>query len=406
MLHVKTPEEALTIIRETFSTHKAEHLCLPIEQSYGYILAQDIKADEYVPPFNRSTVDGYAVLAADTFGCSESIPAILTYDGEIHMGETVTKTLKPGTCIYVPTGGQLPEGADAMVMIEYAEDFQDGMIYIQKSAAPGQSIIFKGDDTIPGRLLVPAGREVDARIAGTLAAAGISSVPVFSPLRIGIISTGDELVPPGQTPVGSQIRDVNTYTLIGAVRDAGAVPVTYGIIPDRYDDLAAAARKAAKECDMILISGGSSVGAKDATSLVLENLSDNGLLFHGISIKPGKPTILAGILGKPAFGLPGHPVAVYFIFHLFVRAAIAALTNTVFSDMTIDAVLDTNVPSNGGREECLPVHIHSGSDGHIATPIFGKSGLMTILSRDDGYIRIPRNQEGYKKDAGVKIHLF
>lgn len=322
------------------------------------------------------------------------------------MGETVTKTLKPGTCIYVPTGGQLPEGADAMVMIEYAEDFQDGMIYIQKSAAPGQSIIFKGDDTTPGRLLVPAGREVDARVAGTLAAAGISSVPVFSPLRIGIISTGDELVPPGQTPVGSQIRDVNTYTLIGAVRDAGAVPVTYGIIPDRYDDLEAAARKAAKECDMILISGGSSVGAKDATSLVLENLSDNGLLFHGISIKPGKPTILAGILGKPAFGLPGHPVAVYFIFHLFVRAAIAALTNTVFSDMTIDAVLDTNVPSNGGREECLPVHIHSGPDGHIATPIFGKSGLMTILSRADGYIRIPRNQEGYKKDAGVKIHLF
>ena len=309
MLNVLAPEEARELIRKEFSGNvKTEQV--PLDKAFGRVLAEDICAREYVPDFDRSTVDGYAVRASDTFGCSESLPALLTRAGEVLMGQKPSVSVNAGSCAAIPTGGALPEGADSVVMVEYTEDYGDGTIGILKSAVPGNNLIFRGDDVYPGKQVIAAGKRLGAGDIGALAAMGITEVSVACRLKAGIISTGDELVTADTVPGPGQIRDVNSNMLSAILEGAGAEPVCFGIIKDKDELLRDCLEKAAEECDIVLISGGSSVGEKDAAVRVIA--SEGGILFHGIAMKPGKPTILGKVNGKPVFGLPGHPAAAYF----------------------------------------------------------------------------------------------
>ncbi|MBQ8857691.1 MAG: molybdopterin molybdotransferase MoeA [Lachnospiraceae bacterium] len=404
MLSVKTPEEVFLIIKQEFEMLESVKEFVSIEEANGRILAEDLCATEYVPSFNRSTVDGFAVYAADTFGCSDSIPAILENTKEILMGAEADFKLQKGFCAPIPTGGQLPEGADAVQMIEYSEDYGDGTTGILKPVAPGNNVILKGDDVYPGKKVLLSGRKLNAQDIGALAALGIVSVPVKKKLKVAILSTGDELVPPTEAPKPGQVRDVNSALLTALIAQSGAIPVSFGIIPDQEALLDAAVKKASAECDIVLISGGSSVGAKDATCRIIE--SQGEILFHGIAMKPGKPTIFGKITDKPVIGLPGHPVAAFFITHLFIRPLMAKLTGQTLRKFQATAILAESVEANHGRAQYNGVFLEKQEGKLIAHPIRGKSGLITTLAGSDGYICIPRDCEGLPAGASVQVTLY
>ncbi len=403
MLTVKTPEEALAVIREAFPPRPRPE-AVGLEEASGRVLFAPVTASEYVPGFDRSTVDGYAVRSADTFGCSDAIPAILTLRGEIAMGEGAGAALDPGCCVAVPTGGAIPAGADAAVMIEYTEDYGDGTIGVCKSAAPGANLIFRGDDVRPGQTVLPAGRRLTAQDVGALAAMGVTEVPVCAKPVVGILSTGDELVPAEAVPAEGQVRDVNSAMLRALAQSAGAKAVCYGILRDDEDLLGNTLDRALAECDVVLISGGSSVGVKDAACRVLAARGD--ILFHGIAMKPGKPAILGSVGGKPVFGLPGHPVAAFFVSQLFVRPLLDRLQGREPRSYAVPAVLTEAVSANHGRAQYMGVFLSEENGVRYARPIRGKSGLITTLAGSDGWFCIPRDCEGMAAGATVDVFLY
>ena len=400
MLTVKTPEEALALLETAFPP-RPEREEVPLGEARGRVLFGDVRAAEFVPGFDRSTVDGYAVRAADTFGCSEAIPAILTVQGEIAMGQGAGRALRPGCCAAVPTGGAIPEGADAAVMVEYTEDYGDGTVGICKSAAPGSNLIFKGDDVRPGQVVLRAGRRLGAQDIGALAAMGVGTVGVCRRPAVGILSTGDELVPVEEVPGPGQVWDVNAAMLAALVEEAGAVSVPLGILKDDEELLGRALDTALERCDVVLISGGSSVGMKDATCRVLE--SRGTVLLHGLAMKPGKPTILGRVKGKPVFGLPGHPAAAFFVARLLVRPLLLRLVGQAVRGYTVGAVLTEAVSANHGRAQYMGVFLAEEDGVWYAKPIRGKSGLITALAGSDGYFCIPRDCEGLPAGAVVQV---
>ena len=402
MLHVKTPEEVLAMIEEEFGfVGQTEQVGL--NAALGRVLAEDITATEYVPDFDRSTVDGYAVRAKDTFGCTDAIPAILPLQGEVLMGEGAEFTLNPEECVAVPTGGAVPKGADSVVMIEYTEDYGDGTIGISKSVAPGQNMIFRGDDVYPGKVVLQKGRVLSSQDIGALAAIGRIQVPVVQKLTVGVISTGDELVPPEQTPGPGQVRDVNSPVLEAILTAFGAEVKNYGIVIDDEALLSEKVHQAVAECDAVLLSGGSSVGVKDAACRIIESMGH--LLIHGIAIKPGKPTILGKAGCKPLVGLPGHPVAAYFITKLFILPLLGRLMGKEQSHYTTTARVTESISANHGRAQVHCCHLERREGRLWATPIRGKSGLITTLAGAEGYFVIDRDCEGLPQGAEVKVFV-
>lgn len=403
MLNVKTPEEVINLINGAFSPMEIPET-IEVSKALGRVLFRDVKANEYVPDFNRSTVDGYAVRSKDTFGCTDAIPAILTLQEEIRMGETASAPLKPDCCDYIPTGGALPEGADSVVMIEYSEDYMDGTIGLSKPSSPGQNVIFRGDDVYPGKVFLKKNRRLNASDIGALYAAGITTVEVYKQLCVGIVSTGDELVPPDAIPRVGEIRDVNSGMLSSLIQSFGANAINYGIIKDDEELLTKAVKNALDECDMVLISGGSSVGVKDAAARVIESFGE--LLFHGIAIKPGKPTILGNAGGKPIFGLPGHPVASYFITKLFVKRMVNRLCGQETLEYPVLAKITENISANHGRAQYQCCYLKYVDGELMAQPVRTKSGLITSLAGTDGYFCIDRDCEGLPKGAEIKVYLI
>ena len=403
MLQVKTPEEVLRLIHDKFRPVSELAESVPLTAAAGRTLSEDIIAEEYVPDFNRSTVDGYAVRAADTFGCSDAIPAILSLQGEIRMGEDAGFALLRENCAYVPTGGALPEGADCAVMLEYTEDYGDGTIGILKPGAPGMNVIFRGDDVYPGKVVLQAGRVLSAQDIGALAAVGRTAVPVQRKLKIGVISTGDELVPPGQKPLPGQVRDVNTALLSALLTEQGAEVHSYGIIVDDEDLLRKTVSRAVQECDAVLLSGGSSVGVKDASCRIIESLGE--LLLHGIALKPGKPTIMGRAGNKPLVGLPGHPVAAFVVARLFMVPLLDRLAGRERTLWSVTAELSESVGANHGRAQVNPCRLLRQDGRVLALPIRSKSGLITQLAGADGFFCIERDCEGLPKGAPVQVYL-
>lgn len=400
MLEVVDLDVARAIIEERFvlTNGAPEHVSL--EEAAGRVIGSDVVALEGVPPFDRSTVDGFAVVANDTFGCSDALPALLELAGEIDMGAAPDVACRPGACVRIPTGGQVPDGADAVVMLEYCEEYGDGTVGVAKPVAPGSNIVYANDDVKPGEVLIHAKTTLLPHHIGTLASLGLSSVEVRKRIRVGIISTGDEIVPVDQEPVASQMRDVNAPVLVAAAEACGASAVRYPIVPDDYDMLHEAVERALDECDIVLVTGGSSAGQKDNTARVLSSVGE--MLFHGVAVKPGKPTMCADVDGKPAFGLPGHPVAAYFMFLELVRPLIMPDTR----GLRMRAHLSAGVPSNHGRAELVAAKLEEMQDGTIAMPVRGKSGLISQLAGADGYFAIPRNCEGLAAGAEVEVRSF
>ena len=402
MLHVKTPEEVLALIESEFEAVAAAEQ-VPLSAAMGRCLAEDITATEYVPDFDRSTVDGYAVRARDTFGCTDSIPAILPLQAEVLMGEGAAFDLNPEECVAVPTGGALPKGADSVVMVEYTEDYGDGTIGISKSAAPGQNMIFRGDDVHPGKVILRRGRVLSSQDIGALAAIGRVQVPVVKKLTVGVISTGDELVPPEVTPGPGQVRDVNSPMLEAMLGAFGVNVINYGIVIDNETLLSEKVHMAVSECDAVLLSGGSSVGVKDAACRIIESMGE--LLLHGIAIKPGKPTILGKTGCKPLVGLPGHPVAAYFITKLFILPLLGRLMGKEQSRYTTTARVTESISANHGRAQVHCCRLESRDGVLWASPIRGKSGLITTLAGAEGYFVIDRDCEGLPQGAEVQVTI-
>lgn len=400
MLEVKDLNEVIDIIKDEFDLHTPFNETISIDNAIGRVLDETIVSNEDIPGFNRSTVDGYAVKSSDLFGCSESIPSILQLAGNVSMGEVSEFNLVNGQCVYIPTGGQLPKGKDSVVMLEYCEDFRDGTIGIYKSTAPGQNIIFSGDDVKKGQIVMQKGRLLTCKEIGILAAMGYSSIKVIKPPKVGVISSGDELISFNQEVKGSQIRDVNGPMISSALKSLGCDVVFMGIIPDSYELLKEVVIQGTDECDMLIITGGTSVGEKDVMPKIIRDLGK--LLVHGIAIKPGKPTAIGKVNEKPVFALPGHPVAAYFMFKLLIEKSIYILKKEIMPEKLAIGYLNCAVASNHGREECIAVSYNEKE----VTPILGKSGLISRLIKADGFIMIKRDSEGYDKGKEVTVHLF
>lgn len=403
MLEVISSEMAKQIIM-SFNTENRNTEKIPLASAVGRISAREVLSGENIPPFDRSTVDGFALKAKDTFGCSESIPAVLENKGKILMGENETRTINDGEAMAVPTGGKLPENADAVAMIEFCEDMGDEFCYVLKPLAPKENVISKGDDIKENQIILKKNQTIKISDIGILAATGKSKIEVYKKIAVGIISTGDEIVPCSEKPIGTQMRDVNSFLLCCAVNKTGCEGKTYPVVPDDKNMLLSAVKKAVKECDVVLLSGGSSVGEKDSAFFVLDALGE--IQFHGIAIKPGKPTLFSLVENKPVFGLPGHPLAAYFVFHIFCSPLLYKMSGKENVQNTVSAVVSSNIPSNHGREEIVAVSLRNENGVSFADIVPSKSGLVSVLSKADGYIIIPRDKEGMKKGEKIAVCLF
>ncbi|ACX52055.1 molybdenum cofactor synthesis domain protein [Ammonifex degensii KC4] len=371
-------------------------------EALGRILAQDLAAREDVPGFDRSTVDGYAVRAADTFGASEGLPAILRLAGEVYMGSPPEKELLPGEAWRISTGGMLPEGADAVVMVEYTEELDEETVAVYRPVAPGENVVRRGDDVQAGRVILPAGRRLRPADVGLLATCGWERVPVFRKPRIGVIGTGDEIVEVGQVPGPGQVRDVNTWSLTAAVAAAGGEPVRYGVVRDRLPEIKEALSRALEECDGVCLAGGSSVGVRDLALEAIEDLPGAEVLFHGLAVRPGKPTLGAVVDGKLVVGLPGHPVSALVVFNFLFRPLLEPEKE---NPLLLRARLTRSLSSAPGREDFVPAEIGVEEGVMVARPILGKSGLIAWLARAQALIHLPLDAEGAAAGEWVDVFL-
>lgn len=400
MLKVVSTKEADEILEREFPAASAFTEKVKIESLIGRILSDDIFSAEDVPSFDRVTVDGYAVISSDTFGSGESIPSQLEIKGEILMGQTADIQVKSGQCVRISTGGMLPEGADSAVMVENTEEAFDGSCLVYKAVSPFENVTRKGDDVKTGQRIISKGTLISSKHIGVLASLGITEAECFKKLRVGIISSGDEVIPAENTPTPGQVRDVNSHILSALCTERGCECISYGIVGDCYEKLYETVKKAAEECDILMLSGGSSAGARDMTVKVIGSLGE--VFLHGVAMKPGKPTIMGRIGRTAVFGLPGHPAAAYFTALRFVVPVIKRLYGAFYEERSTTAQTAFNISSNHGREEFIPVKL----EGDTAYPIFRKSGVISLLCEADGYIVIDRNKEGLKAGEEVRVQLF
>ncbi|WBW99504.1 molybdopterin molybdotransferase MoeA [Oceanirhabdus sp. W0125-5] len=407
LFNVISVDETKKILNEAF---EEEVYCedVHIKSALGRIISKDIMASINVPSFRRSTVDGYAVISRDTAGASEAIPAMMKLKGEVIMGAApLCKIDFPGECVYVPTGGMLPEGCNAVVMIEYTDRLDEETILINSPVAYGDNVVQTGEDIENGEKVLEKGTKLRPYEIGLLSCLGIGNVQVYTKPKIAVISTGDEIVGCDENPKLGQVRDINSYIISSCVLEDGGEPLNFGVIKDSYEDLKKAVDDALNKCDIVLISGGSSVGKKDQTLKVINALEDSTLLAHGISIKPGKPTIIAKAGKKVIFGLPGHPLSCAVVYKVIVNYYINKLTNYNNIDYPVQCKFPINYHNSKGREEYLPVMLERSEDGEIiANPVFSKSGLITGFTKAWGYLKIKKNDEGIKEGQTVYAYKF
>jgi molybdopterin molybdotransferase len=398
-LQVVAVAEAVRVVVKIAPARAAE--TVPVERAAGRVLAAPVAADTDIPGFDRSVVDGYAVRSRDTHGTNDAVPAMLQCNGNVVMGMNDRKiVVQPGECAYIPTGGVLPEGADAIVMVEYAEEAGD-TILVKKPVAHGENILLHDEDFKKGETVFGPGRILTPQDAGVLAACGYAMVPVAKKPVVGIISTGNELVPVTAVPGPGQVRDANASMLAAWLFEYGCIPKLYGIVKDDHEAFEEVIARALPECDVVLLSGGSSKDERDMTAGVIAGRGK--VLIHGIAIAPGKPTIIGQVADKPVFGLPGHPASAFVVLIAIVRPLLDKMLGLDRPLLRIvKATLADNIPSQRGREEYVRVRVENGT----ARPLFGKSGLMNTLTKSDGLICIPAGYEGLEKGSEVEVILW
>jgi len=392
-------------------TRAPEVETLGIEFAYGRVLSEDIISPENLPGFNRSTMDGYAVHSADTFGASDTMPVYLELRGQVMMGRSPDISIGRGETVQIPTGGMLPEGADSVVMFEYTNRVDDTMVEMMKAVSPNENVILADEDVKAGEIVLRSGRRLKPQDIGALAGLGVLEVSVYRKPTVTIIGTGDEVVSPEEPLSPGKVRDINSYNLAGLITALNTVARRKGIVEDDFDRLKNAVGEAVAESDMVLITGGSSVGTKDYTSRVIDELGSPGVLFHGVAMKPGKPLIAGVVDGVPVFGLPGHPAAITVSFDTFIEPLLVKMTGErtpchIPSRRTVRALFSRNLSSSSGREEHVRVAVEKRDDALWAVPVLGKSGLVRTLVRADGIVIIPMNKSGVYEGEEVEVRLF
>lgn len=403
------PDDARRLLLDRLAGSALRTETLPLDRAFQRVLAEDIAAPEDLPGFARSTVDGYAVRSRDTFGAKEMSPAYLNLAPEILMGTVPGFVLKAGEAAPIPTGGMLPEGADAVVMIEHTQKATDSLIEIMHAAAPAENVVQKDEDVQAGQLVLARGSRLRPQDIGALAGLGVETVSVFAQPVVSIISTGDEVVPLGSPCGPGKVRDINSFTLRGLIAQHGGIAVWKGICRDEYETIRTAVAEALELADLVLIIGGTSAGVRDMSAAVINSFGAPGVLFHGVALKPGKP-LIGGLVGtKPVLGLPGHPAAVVGSFENFVRPVLASLGGVRSGSVrqhVVTAKITKAVASVAGREDHIRVRLEE-HDGELsALPVLGKSGLITTLVRADGVVRIPAVKLGLDVGEPVQVYLF
>lgn len=402
-------DEARDLLRAHLSPSSEKSDEVELENGLGRILARPVTSTENLPPHPRSVMDGFAVKSTDTFGASESMPCYLQISGNVEMGKMPQGEVKSGSCFRIATGGFLPAGADAVVMLEHTVPVDDTMVEVVKGVGAGTNLIGTGEDIRVDEMALDAGHLLRPQDLGLLAGLGLPKVHVYPRVRVGILSTGDEIIPHTEQLSPGRIRDINSITLAGLVEQCGGTPNLYGIVSDSKDIFFPAMERAVKENDIVIFSGGSSVGIRDLGEQAVEALGPPGILVHGVALKPGKP-VLIGLSGKtPVFGLPGHPVSAMVCFELFVQPAISRLSgnserNTRWS--SVSAKLGRNINSAAGRKDIVRVRLHQEDETLTADPVMGKSGAISTLSGADGYFIIDEESQGVTRDTIVEVYLY
>lgn len=405
---LKSVEEARSLFLAAAGQRSTAEESLPLIDAVGRAAARPIRAGADLPGFARSTVDGFAVRAADTFGASEGLPAYLRLQGEILMGQFAPEPLRPGMAWKISTGGALPEGADAVVMVEHTEALVEDEIGVRKPVSPGENVVQRDEDCPAGGVLVEAGQMIRAQEVALLQSAGVLTVPVHRRPRVAIISTGDELVAPNQEPCPGQVRESNAAALAVLVRRDGGEPHYLGLARDDEAAIRSLLLQGMQD-DVVLISGGSSVGTRDLTARLISELGAPGILVHGVKLKPGKPTILAVAGNTPVAGLPGHPVSAQVSYGLFITPLLRQLQGLPPEPAfrpTVQARMTKNVASAPGRTDCVRVRLIREGDGMLAEPVHGKSSLISTLVRADGLVIIPSAKEGVLAGELVEVELL
>lgn len=404
-LELLPPPDALARLLQNL-TLEPEAEDVKSKDALGRVTLDPQYATHSMPSFPRSTVDGYAVRSADTHGAGEALPAYLELIGEVPMGADAGLPLSPAQCVLIHTGGMLPENSDAVVMVEHTQSTRPGEVEILRAVAVGENVLKVGEDVMEGQEIFPAGVRLRPAEIGGLMALGITNLTVARRPRVGIISSGDEVIPPESHLGPGQVRDVNAYTLSALIEQVGGIPKRYGIIPDDESALRASAALALEECEVVVITAGSSASTRDLTAQVIDSLGEPGVLVHGVNVRPGKPTILGVCNGKAMIGLPGNPVSALVIASLFVTPVVEVLLGLRRSvpRPSVPAQLTLNLPSQAGREDWVPVRMDSSPQGYLADPVFGKSNLIFTLVRADGLVRIPADANGVT--AGEIVDVF
>ncbi len=405
---VVTPQEALRALLQV-SPVGAERI--PTVRARARVLAEDLYSNVDLPHFHRAAMDGYAVKAKDTFGASQSLPAYLKLAGVVEMGKEATQLLGAGEAIRISTGGMLPPESDAVVMVEYTDETDAGLVEVHRSVSPGQNVIQIGDDIKKSELVFSRGRRLRAHDLGALTGVGVSSILVYMRPRIALISTGDEIVDADTEPLPGQVRNINQHSLAGLIEGCGGELRDWGVVRDDRDQLIRAIGEALQWSDLVLLSGGSSMGAKDIALEAILSFPDSEFIFHGISVSPGKPTIFAKACGKPIMGLPGYPVSALVIFDLFAAPVLRKIGGEEVTGInqfakTLRATLKTNIASQVGREDYVRVTLQHDSERWLATPLPSKSGAIFTLVKADGMVRIDLNQDGLEQGEEVEVILF
>jgi len=402
---VVTPQKAREILSR-FSYREEEKI--QTQTAFHRFLAEDIVSPENIPPFSRSTMDGYAVASKDTIGASSSQPLFLRLTGSIEVGHPAKTPLGPGEAFRIPTGGMIPPGGDAVVMVEHARLIEEdgrSVIELTRPMSPWENVMRAGEDFKEGDIIVHKGQRLRPQDIGAIAGVGIRTISVLKRPVVGLIATGDELVPLGQNPQEGQVRSINPYALGAAITDSGAIVNDLGLIPDALDILKEKIEFALHHCDFILISGGSSLGERDLTLEALGSFEGSQILFHGMAVAPGKPTIAASLGPKLAIGLPGHPASAFVVFTVFVRPLLQGQDQWEWKPC-VRAILSKNVPSASGREEYARVTLEERQGVLYASPLLGKSGGLSSLVRAHGLVRIDMGKEGLDEGEGVDVLLF
>jgi len=403
-----TFDEAKKVISERLKSETLGEEEISLLAAYDRVLRENVVSALDIPPFNRSTVDGYAVKAQDTFGVEENQPVKLRLCGVVNVGEQPKISLRKGEAAEIVTGAPIPEGADAVVMVEDT-DREDDELRVYRAVTRTENVMTKGVDIKKGETVLKAGQVLGASEIGVLAALGLTKVKAFKVPVVAVLSTGAEVTEPGKALPAGKIYDINAYSLSTAVQESGGKPVYLGVVPDDKAELRKALQDALAAADMVLTSGGVSVGPKDLTPQIVDSLGEPGLLVCGIAVKPGKPTTVALIGKKPVFALPGHPTSALLMFHLLARPVIQVMSGrTVAEVKTVKALAATRMFSAKGRRTFVMVKLKRDEfKRFIAEPVeTGASGAITTLAKADGFVEVPENQQFVDDGEEVVVSLL